>query len=98
DGEIDVPPSVTNAVQIAAGYYHNLALLKNGSVVGWGFNGHNECNIAGSVATPIARLSCGNGFSLALLTNGSIAAWGDNSLNQTNIYPTHTPHILAIAA
>ena len=35
-GQITVPASATNVVGVAAGWYHSLALRKDGSVVSWG--------------------------------------------------------------
>jgi len=77
-GSQRIDSSVFNApfIAIAAGVGHSLALKKDGSIVGWGYNDDGQ-------ATPPA----GNDFiaiatsywhSLALKEDGSIVGWGAN--------------------
>ena len=42
-GQTHVPAAATNVVAVAAGYYHNLALRADGTVVAWGKNTTGQC-------------------------------------------------------
>jgi alpha-tubulin suppressor-like RCC1 family protein len=77
------------AVAVACGGNHSLALLDNGRVLGWGSTPELDPStppeelISGTVkATAIAA---GANHSVALLTDGSVAVWGDNLYGQMNV-------------
>ena len=94
-GENKTPNApLTNLTKIAAGYRHSLALKSDGSIVGWGSNGHGQ-------ATPPA----GNNFiaiaafednSLALKSDGSIVECGDDVFGM--LTPPAGNNFIAIAA
>src|SRR2546423_5464697 len=48
------PPSLTNAAAIAAGSGHGLALLTNGTVVGWGDNSYGQANVPPDLSNVVA--------------------------------------------
>src|SRR5260221_4933466 len=54
-GQIDVPLSATNAVSVACGYTHSLALRADGTVMGWGSNGFGEAGYACTRTRPRLR-------------------------------------------
>lgn len=68
---------LTNALQVAGGRAHSIALLGDGRIVGWGNNYLGQLNIPTNLLGA-AMISCGYYHSLALQTNGSVAAWGYN--------------------
>ena len=70
-------PSRAQVVAIAAGYYHNLALLADHTVVAWGLE-----NTVPASATNVVAIAGGWWHSLALRADGSVVAWGDNSYGQ----------------
>jgi uncharacterized repeat protein (TIGR01451 family) len=80
---------LTNVVAIAAGGYHSLALLANGTVVSWGLNSNGQLgNGATGVSNVPVQVTGLNGavaiaggtyHSLALLSNGTVLAWGNNN-------------------
>jgi alpha-tubulin suppressor-like RCC1 family protein len=88
-----VPVSgVSEATAIAAGSNHNLALLRDGTVVAWGANGEGQLGDGttenSDVPEPVSGLShvtaiaaAGND-SLALLSDGTAMAWGTNGNGQ----------------
>jgi alpha-tubulin suppressor-like RCC1 family protein len=90
--QTNVPSNVTNAVAVAGGSDHSLALRNTGAVAGWGNNGSGETS-APSNLTNAAAIAAGDGFSLALQSNGVVVAWG----NQTNV-PANATNVVAIAA
>lgn len=80
---------LTEAVAIAAGGGHLLALRKDGSVWAWGFNSNGQLGRATSgevdtAPTPVAGLEdvtaveAGTRFSVALKADGTVWAWGQN--------------------
>ncbi len=100
NGESTFPCSRTPAVvgglsevtAVAAGELFSLALLKNGTVMGWG---SNDAGVLGNLTTgistvPIAvgglsevtAIAAGRDYGLALLKNGTVMAWGDNASGQ----------------
>src|SRR5204863_5624930 len=92
-GQTKVPSDLTNAVAIAAGAYHSLALRDNGTVTAWGDNLDSEGVFAGQSIPPaglsqVVAISAGDFHSVAVSSNGLLTAWGDNSQNQTSPHPT----------
>src|SRR3989344_9695009 len=94
-GATDVPSDLTNAVAIAAGTYHNLALRSDGTVVAWGHNDYGQCNVP---ALPLVKaIATASDFSLALKADGTVAAWGSPTRNVQNL-PSGLTSVVAISA
>jgi len=77
-------PNISNAIKISAGYSHTLALLNNGTVVGWGFNNDNQIDIPNGLSN-IIDISAGFNYSMALRSDGKIICWGNNYNNLCNV-------------
>ena len=93
-GQSIVPATLTNAVLVAGGWRHSLALKANGTLQGWGDDSLNQTSFpAGSNYVAIA---CGALFSLALKTNGTVVAVGDDSYGQTDV-PPGLSNVVAVA-
>jgi alpha-tubulin suppressor-like RCC1 family protein len=85
---------VTDAVAIASGDFHGLALRADGSVVAWGWNAAGQVgdgtssprNQAVSTGlTGIARIAAGGWHSMAIstvATGGGVSVWGRNNTGQ----------------
>ena len=84
---------LTDAVAVAAGDYHGLALRRDGSVFGWGWNRFGQATgfqtpddnstnglvtVAGHILRGVASIAAGTSFSLALRDEGTVVAWGKN--------------------
>ena len=91
-GQTNVPPQAQGAVAIAAGYYHNLALRSDHTVVAWGLQ-----NTVPASATNVVAIAGGWWHSLALRADGSVVAWGDNSYGQCTV-PASATNVVGIAA
>jgi alpha-tubulin suppressor-like RCC1 family protein len=64
-GETDVPTGLTGAVAIAAGTGFSLALLRDGTVVAWGYDAQGEIDLPTRLSG-VAALSAGWSHSLEL--------------------------------
>ncbi|MDB6058989.1 MAG: hypothetical protein JWO95_2833 [Verrucomicrobiales bacterium] len=94
-GQLSIQANATNAVSIACGGDHCLALRNDGTVVAWGDNTFNQ-NTVPSMGATVFAVAEGETHSLALKTNGTVVAWGDNSSGQTNVPAISTA--VAVAA
>jgi len=81
---------------IAAGRNHNLALLTNGTVVGWGDNGFGQASPPANLSNVVA-ITAGDLHSAALCSNGTVVVWGDDTFGQTNV-PPGLSNVVALAA
>jgi alpha-tubulin suppressor-like RCC1 family protein len=84
-------PGLAGVLQLASGDNWTLALKRDGTVWGWGYNGYG--NLADSTQSPrpspvlaralagcVKAVACGAQFGLALMADGTVQAWGDNSM------------------
>lgn len=94
-GETNVPADLTNAVEIAAGGFHSLALRQDGTVVAWGDNNFGQTNVPAGLSNVIA-VAAGYYHSIALQADGTITIWGDNEFGQTNV-PAGLSNVVAIS-
>ena len=95
-GQTNVPPGLADAVTVAAGEYHSLALRANGTVVAWGDDQFGQTNVPPALAGIVA-ISANGDHSLALRLDGTVLAWGRNTEGQTNV-PAGLAGIREIAA
>ena len=89
--------NVSDIIQIAAGYYHNLALRSDGTVWGWGCNSDQQLAVSHAeyVTTPemipgleglvIVDIAAGSKHSMVLTEEGQVYAWGGNSSKQIGV-------------
>ncbi len=95
-GQATVPSGLANAVSIAAGGLHSLALMSDGTVVAWGDNSSGQSTVPAGLSNVVA-IAAGEGHSLALRSDGSVVAWGDNSDGAVAV-PDGLSGVVAIAA
>jgi alpha-tubulin suppressor-like RCC1 family protein len=93
-----VVAAAAQAVAIAAGGSHGLALKPNGSVVAWGNNSYGQTSVPAATTSGVVAIAAGAAHSLALKVDGSVVAWGDHRYGQTNIPARATSSVVAIAA
>ena len=86
----------TNAVAVAAGAWHTLALRADGAVVGWGDNAYGQCEPPPPLEDAVA-IAAGGYHSLAIRSDGTVIAWGANDYGQTNV-PADLGKVMAVAA
>ena len=104
--------ALSNVVAIAAGEGYSLALLRDGTVFGWGQNSHGEATgvpsnqippmgssvvrVAGQTLSNVTAIAAGGEHSLALKVDGTLIAWGDDTYGQTNV-PLNAKDAVAMA-
>ncbi len=86
---------LSNTVAIAAGGYHNLALLANGAVIAWGNNSNGQCNVPPDL-TNVVAIAAGGSHSIAARPDGTVAAWGGNDAGQISV-PSEATNVVALA-
>ena len=89
--------ALTGAVAVAAGGAHSLALLTDGTLMAWGYNGYGQLgdgtttgksnpvrvrDAAGQPLRGIIAIAAGENYSLALRSDGTVWAWGYNYYGQ----------------
>ncbi|QTH45394.1 hypothetical protein J4772_13855 [Cohnella sp. LGH] len=89
---------LTGIKQLASGYSHTLALMKDGTVKSWGNNDYGQLGLGDRTirTSPtnmlglngVKQLSTGNGHTLALLENGTVVTWGKNDKGQLGLGDT----------
>jgi len=88
---------ITDVIAIAAGGGHSLALKRDGTVFGWGWN-HMGCaigfetdergstnglvRIGGRILSNVTAIAAGMGYSLALRQDGTVFGCGQGLLGQ----------------
>lgn len=86
---------VSDVKYIAAGYYHNIAIKWNGTVIGWGDNSFGQLGVknTGNIYSKytirnfenVASVIAGSNHSFAIKNDGTVWAWGNNSSGQLGI-------------
>ena len=96
NGENSVPAGLTNAVAMAGGPFHTVALKADGTLVGAGHNEFGQLNIPAGLGEVVA-ISLGSYHGLALTSTGTVVQWGDQGASQGNV-PAGLGQVVAIAA
>jgi alpha-tubulin suppressor-like RCC1 family protein len=92
---------LSGVTEIAASETHILALLSNGTVFAWGYNGNGELGDGTTTesSTPVQVTGISNAIqvaasvqhSLALLADGTVVAWGENGYGELGTGTTEGP-------
>jgi hypothetical protein len=94
DTRSNVPDGLTSVRAVAAGWFHDLALKPDGTVVAWGDNSHGQLNVPSDL-TNVVSIAAGMNHSVALRADGTVVAWGET--NEATV-PSGLTNIIAIDA
>ncbi|MBI3885551.1 MAG: immunoglobulin domain-containing protein [Opitutae bacterium] len=95
-GARSIPDGLIDAVALATGDFHAMALKADGAVVAWGQGGNGQTDVPAGLAEIVA-IATGGSHALALKADGTVAAWGFNGDGQTTV-PAGLRNVIAIAA
>jgi hypothetical protein len=83
---------LTGVTQVSAGGEHSVAVLSNGTVMTWGYNGNGQLGngtytnsdvpVPVSGLTGVTAVAAGGQHVLALMSNGTVSSWGENGDGQ----------------
>jgi alpha-tubulin suppressor-like RCC1 family protein len=80
-------PDPLKVTQLVAGYFHTCALLTNGGIRCWGYNGNGQLGDGsivsrltptGNVLTSVVVIGAGWGHTCAVMSSGGLRCWGYN--------------------
>ncbi len=89
-------PGVLDIAEVAAGDDHTIALLRDGTVIGWGADYAGQATPPADLDRVTAVAAAGN-WSMALRDDGTVMAWGDDGFGQRDV-PVGLTNVTAIAA
>ena len=85
-----------DALSVAGGNGHSLALKQDGVVVAWGDSSNGKTTVPGTFTDPVA-IAAGEFHSLGLREDGQVLAWGLNNYGQSTV-PAAATNVNAISA
>ena len=88
--------SVSPIRQVAAANGFSAALRADGTVVCWGSNAQDQCDVPPRLSG-IVQIACGTGHCIALRSNGTVACWGSNA-NGESTPPAGLGGVVQVAA
>ncbi len=94
-GQATEPPGFGDAIDLAAGWEHSLALRTDGTVIAWGRGEEGQTAVPTGLSSVVA-VEAGDYHSLALKSDGTVVAWGGNDDGQTAV-PPDLSDVIAIA-
>lgn len=95
-GQCDTLQLATNAIAVAAGDWHTLALRADGGVVAWGDDSQGQCDVPAWLQDALA-IAAGGYHGLAVRRSGTVAAWGADDYGQADV-PVGLSNVIAVAA
>jgi hypothetical protein len=95
-GQTDVPTNLDDAVAIAGGDYHSIAIRHDGTLVAWGFDDEGQIDVPTN-SLPFVSVAAGADHNLAIAEDGSVVAWGLDDSGQTDV-PSTGSSTLSVAA
>jgi uncharacterized repeat protein (TIGR01451 family) len=95
-GVQDVPPGLSDVIDIAAGDFHSLAVTSGGRVIGWPEDVYGSSSIPPYLTNAIA-VAAGYNHSIALTADGTVVRLGIDALEHTDV-PADLNNVVAIAA
>ena len=82
--ELTITVTPAQIVRVAAGKWHNIALLENGNIIPWGVNRYGQLG-DGTLADSILDVDAGTMATLLARTDGTAWAVGNNALNDSAV-------------
>lgn len=78
-GQCNVPEGLADAVLVAAGLQHSVALLGDGTVVAWGGDTYGQATVPRDL-TGVVGITAGWEHNVVLKGDGTVVAWGTTTM------------------
>jgi hypothetical protein len=95
-GQTDVPTNLDDAVSVAGGDYHTVAIRHDGTLVAWGFDDEGQVDVPTN-SLRFVSVASGADHNLAIAEDGSVVAWGRDDSGQIDV-PGTVSSALSVAA
>lgn len=89
-------PFAFDALAVAGGFDHSLALRADGTIAAWGTPSFGVTTVPEGATNAIA-IAAGTRHNLALKSDGKVVAWGDSSAGKTTV-PAGLSNVRAVGA
>jgi N6-adenosine-specific RNA methylase IME4 len=86
-GMVSNTPTANGFVQVAAGYWHSVALKSDGTLVSWGYDAYGQVSNT-PTTNDFTQVSAGELHSVALKSDGTLVSWGTNADGRVSDTPT----------
>src|ERR1035438_338632 len=95
-GQRDVPINLEDAVAIAGGDYHSVAIRHGVTLVAWGVDDEGQIDVPTNSLRFVA-VAAGAAHNVAIAEDGRVVAWGRDDSGQTDV-PSTAVSALSVAA
>ncbi len=96
-GQCNVWPGITNALQVVGSSEFSLALLSDGTVQAWGYNGASSSSLVSTNLTNVTMIAAGWNHIVALRSDSTVTNWGDDLFGEINM-PAGLSNVTVISA
>ncbi len=94
-GQSIVPANLTNAVQVASGWRHSMAVKADGTLEGWGYDAWGQINFP--PGSNFLCVACGEYNSLALKSDGTVVVADAYDFYGEADVPANLSNVVAVA-
>jgi hypothetical protein len=95
--QTNVPSNLDDAVAVAGGDFHSIALRHDGSLVGWGLNADGQTTVPTN-SQRFVSIAAGAAHNLAITEAGSVIGWGRNDAGQIVVPSVTSNSAVSVAA
>jgi alpha-tubulin suppressor-like RCC1 family protein len=82
-GELTIPPTLSDVVQVSVGITHSVALKNNGNVLMWGAPASNVLSPTVTLPTNVVQIAAGDRHTVLLRSNGTVLVTGGQAIQRT---------------
>ena len=98
-GQNNIPSGLNDAIRVADGNWHSVAVKADGSVVAWGANFNQQTEVPAGL-TNVVAIAAGGYHTLAIQADRSVVAWGEINIDyvsQPVVVPSTVTNVIQVA-